>query len=356
MNYPVGLLQRILLLALALLLWVPPCLSGNEKDSIEAVLRLQFNFSHSEIAALDRGMVVAKELKSDNPAEVAVCGAVYIPVPFGFAIDKYREVETFKAGSDVQEIARFSIPPESKDLNGLTMEEDDALALRNCSPGHCAIKMSAAAMKRFRTEITWDAPGYRERVLSLMKELLIGYARTYMTGGNDSMGEYDDQAYSLSRADEFHKLLRETPSLLSDAPGLFKHLENFPRDTLPESMEFIYWQKEKFEKIKPVVSLNHVTVYGAGTSKPKTLITSKQIYANHYFEASLAQIAILQDSAREPGFYALYLSRSSFDDLRKHKLIDFSREIRRAIYQRTREQIVWAKGRIESLYRAQKDK
>jgi hypothetical protein len=50
----------------------------------------------------------------------------------------------------------------------------------------------------------------------------------------------------------------------------------------------------------------------------RTLIASKQIYASHYFEASLELTALVE--AKEPGensgFFLLYLNRSRLDNFR----------------------------------------
>ncbi len=346
---PRSVILKSLHLSLALVLSAAPCLSQHGIASFDTLVA-PFGFSRSEIDAAAGGAVITKELSSGNPAEIAVVGAVYIPVPVDFATDAYLNIESFKTLADVPEIGRFSTPPAPGDLNSLTLDDEDIQALGKCSPGHCMVKLSAAEMKRFRKEIRWDDPDYRERALSLMKELILGDARSYLSGGNASMGEYDDQSYPLVRAREFDKLLRETPSLVGDEPGLFTHLEYFPRDILHGATDIIFWQKEQFEKIKPVVSLNHMTIYRPDPAGSRTMITLKQIYATHHFEASLVEIALIRDPARTNGFFEVYLRRSSFDDLRKSKLFDFSKEIRRAIYQKVKEEIASRKTRIVSLY------
>jgi hypothetical protein len=80
------------------------------------------------------------------------------------------------------------------------------------------------------------------------------------------------------------------------------------------SEDFIYWSKEKFG-LKPVISVTHVSIYRKPESG-RTLIASKQIYASHYFEASLGLTAVVASSQQqEPGFYLLYLNRSRSDAL-----------------------------------------
>ncbi len=68
--------------------------------------------------------------------------------------------------------------------------------------------------------------------------------------------------------------------------------------------------------MKPVISVTHVTIYPAGTDvrRGSTFIASKQIYASHYFDASLALTmvtpACLED---ECGVYLTYVNRSRTD-------------------------------------------
>ena len=65
-----------------------------------------------------------------------------------------------------------------------------------------------------------------------------------------------------------------------------------------------------------MVSVTHASIYRKPGSE-RTLIASKQIYASHYFEASLGLTAVVGSSQQsKPGFYLLYLNRSRSDALR----------------------------------------
>ncbi|HLX11325.1 MAG TPA: hypothetical protein VKS81_00800 [Bacteroidota bacterium] len=328
-----------------------PSRAQNATDSVHKFLRASFKFSDSELAAIDSGKVVAKVLPADNPAEVAVCGAAHLTIPASFATEQYGKMESFETGSDMEEIGRFGSPAKVKDLDGLTLEEDDISALRDCSPGHCDIKLSADAMKRFRSEISWDAPDYRNKVLALMKVVLVGYVQSYRIGGTDSMREYDDQSYKLDRGAEFRKFLHESPSLISAEPKLVSYLDRAPQDTGSSRSEYTFWEKEDLPNVKPVLGLYHAIAYRSKVDANRTFLISKQIYANHFFEGSLTQMELIRDNGPRHGFYALYLRRATIDNLRHHGFLDFSGKIRDALFELIHSQMVWMKNRVETLYK-----
>jgi len=88
--------------------------------------------------------------------------------------------------------------------------------------------------------------------------------------------------------------------------------------------EFLYWSTESFG-LKPVASITHVFIY----VQPGRVVTaSKQLYASHYFDASLGLAAALEDRSdpSTPGMFLVYLNRSRID-----LLGGFFGDLRRAI-------------------------
>ncbi len=103
-----------------------------------------------------------------------------------------------------------------------------------------------------------------------------------------------------------------------------EELEQYPGQTFTGVSDFFHWSTESFG-LKPVASITHVYVY---VQPGRAAIASKQIYASHYFDASLGLAAALDDpgDASNPGMYLVYLNRSSID-----LLAGFFRGLRRAI-------------------------
>lgn len=340
---------------LGLILSDVPCQSQIGRDSIHNLLRHNFSFTSAELSAVDRGDIITQLVQTDNPAELAVCGAAHLHVPLEFAVEQYRNVKTFKEGSVFPQTGEMSVPPRLTDFNGLTLEEEDIKALQDCKPGDCKVKMSKAMMQRFHTEIDWNKPDYRSQVLAFTKAMLLDLVRSYIAQGNDALGDYDDETPSLHKADEYQEILHENPNFFLCDSALFRYLDRFPNAPLANAEDIFYWQKEVFGKIKPVFSLNHLTICTPDSNRSTTLVASQQIYANHYFEVSLTITALLKDEARS-GVYVLYLNRSCFDDLRKKGIVDMRPKIRSEIYKQVQEELRWAKGRFESLYQRKKEK
>jgi hypothetical protein len=203
------------------------------------------------------------------------------------------------------------------DLAGLTLEPEEIDSIRRCRVNLCDFKMSTRFIERFRREVNWAAPDYRERVTGLMREMLLEYVQSYLNGGNAALGEYNDKAYKLRLADEFQSLLQPAPYMYGYGSEFQRHLEDFPRSLPRYAESFVYWSKEQFG-LKPVISVTHIMVYKLSEAyAADVLIASKGIYANHYFEASLGLTGFIHSKSLEPPRrYLIYINRSRTDALR----------------------------------------
>jgi hypothetical protein len=116
-------------------------------------------------------------------------------------------------------------------------------------------------------------------------------------------------------ADRLRAIIEHSPYLGAIAPAYPRYLLEFPKVSLPVIDSFVYWSKEVFG-LKPVVSVTHVSVY-QNPAVPTMLIgASKQIYASHYFEASLGLTMAVDDGSLDrPGMYLLYVNRTFADAL-----------------------------------------
>jgi hypothetical protein len=92
-------------------------------------------------------------------------------------------------------------------------------------------------------------------------------------------------------------------------PDLRAYLLGFPTAQLSNASSVLQWSHAIFG-LKPVVSVTHFTTVRAGDSGP-TVLMSKQLYATHYFDASLG-LTLLIDAGGSGGgaTYLLYLGRT----------------------------------------------
>jgi hypothetical protein len=262
------------------------------------------------------GAIVVKLLPTPILSEVAAAGVVRLNVPADFFLREYRDIESFKKAPEVLKIKRLSSPPKVTDFQEFTLPANDLRDLRACRAGDCKVKLSAEMINRLSIQVSDDEP-MDDAVNNLFRELLTEYVSSYTELGHESMIVYDDKKPSQSSANEFMRLLAASPFLGDYAPELQEYLSHFPKYHPTEIEDFLYWSEEKFG-LKPVLSITHVVM-----SERKNLasswhfIASQQIYASHYFEASLGLTFILNasDDDSQHSCWMIYVNRSFSDGL-----------------------------------------
>ena len=273
----------------------------------QQVLREKAFFEEPDIAAMQRHQPVVRLAPTSDKREVAVTGLVNINAGAEDFLRSYRDSMLRKSNAAILEIGGFGPEPALADLEALTLESGDIDDLKECMVGDCQIKLSAPMIERFRKEIDWAAPDYQIKVTNLFKEMLVAYIRDYRARGEAALIEYSDKRDRLSLANEQREL--------SSAAG---YVNSFLADTksgLQLFEETIVWSKIKFG-LKPVIAVNHISIYKRDSDVgPQVLVASKQIYANHYFNAFLALTAFVNVPGATNGSYLVYENRSRADGL-----------------------------------------
>lgn len=268
-------------------------------------LRKHLHFSESELAALDRGEVVSRTLAPADKRELVAFAAVRVQVDRAAYVDAIRDIVNFKKSPMVASIGRFGAVPDASDLAALTLDRLDLEDLRRCRVGQCKVRMTADALDRYRRE----APAGPEAETALFRSILVEEARAYLRGGDAALGAYADHRLPVFRADETRAVLAQSPYLVEYLPDFHAYLAEYPNRALDDAEDFLYWSKED-TGVKPVISITHVSIHQPA-GRPLTLIASKQIYASHYFTASLGLTALVD--APDGGVYLMYLNRSRTD-------------------------------------------
>lgn len=307
------------LIASCLLFWFTavPSLAQTSVQEFRNVLSDQAAFTTEDFLAIERGEVVVRLLPVTDKREVAVCGLVRTQAPSDVSLRAFRMSMTQLSPHSILEIGKFSTPPVLEDLQGLSLEERDIEDLKRCSVGDCKLKMSDAMIERFRREVDWTAPDYRARATSLYRQMLLDYVRDYLKFGDSALIEYRDQSRAVRLDEEFHALLDSSLYINQFAPEFAEYLREFPRLGQTGVENSINWTKIKFG-LKPVTLLTHVATYSRRYGGvQQTLLVSKELYANHYFDSSLALTASINipRSGSTTDSYLLYTNRSRADSL-----------------------------------------
>ena len=274
---------------------------------LQKILREKVAFDETDFAALQRGETIVTLAPVQDKREIAVAGLINLRANADEFLRSYRDSLTRKNNAAVLEVGKFSSSPALTDLANLTLEAKDVEDLKNCVVGNCEIKLSAAMIERFGREVNWQAPDYAQQATHLFKTMLLEYVKDYRSRGDAALIAYNDKQNEIRVAEE-HKALRRVSGYLNDiASTAGSSTELQPLE------ELLVWNKIKFG-LKPVISINHVTIYKRERELgPQVLAVSKQIYANHYFNSSLALTGFV--TVAGPTSYLVYENRSRADGL-----------------------------------------
>jgi hypothetical protein len=267
-------------------------------------------FEATDFAALQRGEPIVKVAPAQDKREIAVAGLITLRANADQFLRSYRDSLMQKTNAAILETGSFGAVPALSDLQNLTLEAQDIEDLKACVVGNCQIKLSAAMIERFAREVNWQAPDYALQATQLFKTILLEYVQDYRKRGDAALIEYNDKKDEVRLADEQQELKRVSGYLN----------EVFATAWLPQGNselrpveELIVWSKIKFG-LKPVIAINHVTIYKRDRELgPQVLGVSKQIYANHYFNSSLALTGFV--TVAGPMSYLVYENRSRADGL-----------------------------------------
>jgi hypothetical protein len=234
-----------------------------------------------------------------------VCGLVSLRANADQFLRSYLDGMTRQNNQTILEAGRFGSAPAVADLQQLTIDAGDIEDLKQCVAGDCQIKLSAAMIDRLRREVNWQAGDYQTQATQLLKTMLVEYVRDYVARGPAALIAYNDKRNEVRLADE--------QQALSSASGYLNDLMREARPGMRIVEDSIIWSKIKFG-LKPVLVINHVRAYKHDRdSGPQVLVASNQIYANHYFNASLALTAFVNLPGSTP--YLVYENRSRTDGL-----------------------------------------
>jgi hypothetical protein len=325
------------MLTLLMLLQVAP--PPPRSAQLTRFLEQSVGLDTAQLAALERGEPVAKVLPSSG-RDVALFGIVTVPRSRAAFTRAARRVPAALQTSQ-RILGLFSNPAVETDMAAFMIPRRDADALKDCKPGHCAIKLPALEMQRIRAQTDWSAPDLDAQLSAYGRRRIAQYVNDYRARGDSVMVAYDDKGNLTRRSSEaFEAQLAESPYIFGNVPSLSTYLTNYPRGSLPSSMEIIYWAVDSLPKLRPILSVAHYLVYTPAELPTVTIVATKLIYANHYFEAALDLQAAVD---RGSGIYLLILRRLRFDNL-PGTVLNIRGRVINGLREGLLQQLKWAQG------------
>jgi len=272
--------------------------------------------SANEIAAIERGRPVTKELAWGDASEIYVLGAVHIDGSPDVYLKIARDLRRLDGAPGYLGIGELVDDTTEADLHDLTFEADDVKALKNCREGACDVQLPAASIAAFRQQIDFSRPDAVEQASALGRSMVLQMVRAYQHGGDDALGTYRDKQHPSRIADQFRRMIGRASALPDVLPELRRYLLDYPDAALPNADTFFYWEKAAFG-LKPTIRVNHAVIFrGRAEGRDVGVVAIKQLYATHYFHTALDLSVCVADAAGTGrGFDLLTLKASQQDGL-----------------------------------------
>lgn len=294
--------------------------AGNTVDSYLRPVQsrlMALKFKPDDLRTLADKQVIVRQLATENLKEMAAFGAVIAVTSANGFVESYRNLSIFRQTPSVVASGLFGLTPSLEDLSGLTIDDKDLYALSKCRVQESGVKLSESDITRFQSLVRSSSkytPKLKAQLAAEYKKLLVERAQTYLTKGTAGMDSFADGDERIKVHETFVSLAREQMTTVGHCEHIYSYLENFPKAAAPDTESFIYWAKQKFGTLKPVINLVHVIIHREGD---RTFIASKQIYSSHYTEGglSVAELIPFTNSQGQAQTLVLYWIRLQVDML-----------------------------------------
>jgi hypothetical protein len=279
--------------------------------AMEGYLSTTARLTDAERADLAAGKPVAKLLDADPNTEIAVFGAVWVASTPEEYVRALSDIESFERGGPFIVTKKLSDPAVAADFALLALPESDIKDLRNCRTGDCDVKLGEKGIETIRVGVDWKGSTAGADANALVRRLALELVTAYREGGNDRLAVYRDKDRPTFVGKEFRSMVDGMPELGASFPDLKRYLVDYPRATLANANDLLYWQEVQFG-VKPTIRISHLIIQ---QQPDRTIVASKLLYASHYFWTALGLRVLVVDPSRGPGFWFLTVTRSRSDGL-----------------------------------------
>jgi hypothetical protein len=314
-NGSVRTFARVALVGCAASLGVP--LRGQQPPAkLTSFLQQRIGLDRGQLESIERGDAIVKVLDTENKRDVAVFGIITVDVPREVYVTRLQDFPSSLRAPTRPRFGIFQVPAGASDVEAASVARDDVGDLKDCRPGDCKIKMPATDMQWLHAQVDWAGADPQGQINAYLRRRLVEYVTNYRARGDSASVVYDDLG-GVRASDAFAALLAESPYVYQDIPSLRQYLAGYPHVQLDGAREVLFWATDSASGLKPILSVTHLVSYAPPELPGVNIVASKQIYANHYFEAAfdLAAIVDRAGSGGTPGIYLVLLRRIRFDDL-----------------------------------------
>jgi hypothetical protein len=284
-------------------------------------------------------------LPSTSPDGIAARGAIAIEAHPEAYLAWAEAGPEFDIGSSVQAVRQLSTPPRLSDFDTLVLSKDDLRELQRCRPHACAMQLDESSIARIAA-IEWRQPDAAARANAIVREMMFGIAARYASSGDAALLQYHDSTHPTDVRAEFDAIAAEEAAAGAMPSELLAFLRGRPGATLPRASSYLYWTTSAFG-LKPTTRLNHTVVYRGGGDGVAGIVTTKMLYASHYFHGGLDVRYVVADPASPGRFALLIVTRTRSDGLTGLTGAVIGDSIRRKGIQALRKYLRFTKDTVE---------
>lgn len=288
--------------------------AAQESVTLEHFLRQEIGLEPSQLTAARAGEVVVQLLETKNPRDVAVFGIVAVDVPRSAVMRRLRDFPRSLRTPTRAKLGLFGDPPAPRDVAAVAADNEAVEEIRKCRAGRCNFKMPAGDMTGARQAVE-GASDPRGALARYVQQRMVEYAADYRARGNAALVVYDDRG-GVRASDAFTDLLAASPYVYRYVPLLHDYLRDYPAKRPPGVTDVLVWWQDEMQGLRPVLAITHLTLYDTPQLPNASILSAKQLYANHYFEAAFDLLTVIdRPASNREGVYLLLLRRYRFDNL-----------------------------------------
>lgn len=252
----------------------------------------------------------ARVLDTAHPREIVLWGTTSMECSLDDYAFEMRQIKKVKQGPEVLGVGEIGLPAKAGDWSTLNWTDQELRRLRTCRAGDCAFRLPQGAIDRLGREVEWKGAHAMTQARRVLAAELLEMVQSYQTHGLARSVTYVDKDKPMDVQRQSHELLKTSAALLQGVPELAHYLERYPRVSLPGGQDYLYWSMEKIGS-KPVLTMTHGIIYQNACGPMQCLwLVSRQIFANHYFDAGLSITRVVQDPRRPGRVRVDYVNRS----------------------------------------------
>jgi hypothetical protein len=322
---------------LAAVVALPAAASAQQPQrSLASFLQHDIGFTAEQVAAVERAQPVVRVLDTRAGSDVAVFGVITIAIARDALIARLKDFPHSLSAPGRTRFGIFGDPPREADVAAVQISSRDVNELRDCRPGSCNFKIPATDMAELKGRVSWSSPDAAAQVAAYARRRFIEYVADYRTRGSAAMAVYADRG-PVRSADAFAELLGDSPYVYEYVPSFHRYLLSYPQGRLDGATDVIFWSRDEMPGVRPVSSITHLAIYSPPELPGATVIGSKQIFADHYFEGAFELLTLIDRPSPDgtPGVYALVLRRYRFDDLPSGGLLNIKGRVTRKLRDQT---------------------